>query len=182
MLNQSRVHLWAPLWFEKYLEGVGIPAMKIIPSLKIKLQFLHTKSSNGLSSQNGNLKNHALILSRDDVIKWKHFLRYWPFVWGIHRSPLNSPHKGQWRGALMFSLISALNKRLSKQLWGWWFETPSRSLWRHCNYFWTFTMHFCTSVFALWISIYRLQLLKSISKHIDIYHLNILSPIYGILC
>ena len=26
-----------------------------------------------------------------------------------------------------------LNKRLSKQSWGWWFETPSRSLWRHCN-------------------------------------------------
>ena len=26
-----------------------------------------------------------------------------------------------------------LNKRLSKQWWGWWFETPSRSLWRHCN-------------------------------------------------
>ena len=41
----------------------------------------------------------------DDVIKWKHFLRYWPFVRGIHRSPVNSPHKGQWRGALMFSLI-----------------------------------------------------------------------------
>ena len=41
----------------------------------------------------------------DDVIKWKNFLRYWPFVRGIHRSPLNSPQKGQWRGALMFSLI-----------------------------------------------------------------------------
>ena len=26
-----------------------------------------------------------------------------------------------------------LNKRLSKQLWGWWFETPLFSLWRHCN-------------------------------------------------
>ena len=26
-----------------------------------------------------------------------------------------------------------LNKRLSKQLWGWWFETPSRPLWSHCN-------------------------------------------------
>ena len=37
----------------------------------------------------------------------KHFPRYWPFVRGIHRSPMNSPHKGQWRGALMFSLISA---------------------------------------------------------------------------
>ena len=41
----------------------------------------------------------------DDVIKWKHFPRYWPFVRGIHRSPVNSAHKGQWRGALMFSLI-----------------------------------------------------------------------------
>ena len=26
-----------------------------------------------------------------------------------------------------------LNKRLSKQTWGWWFETSSRPLWRHCN-------------------------------------------------
>ena len=43
----------------------------------------------------------------DDVIKWKHFPRYWPFVRGIHRSTVNSPHKGQWRGALMFSLIYA---------------------------------------------------------------------------
>ena len=29
----------------------------------------------------------------------------WPFVWGIHLSPVNSPHNGQQRGALMFSLI-----------------------------------------------------------------------------
>ena len=43
----------------------------------------------------------------DDVIKWKHFPRHWPFVRGIHRSPVNSPHKGQWRGVLMFSLICA---------------------------------------------------------------------------
>ena len=26
-----------------------------------------------------------------------------------------------------------LNKRFSKQSWGWWFETLSRPLWRHCN-------------------------------------------------
>ena len=26
-----------------------------------------------------------------------------------------------------------LNKRLNKQSWSWWFETPSPSLWRHCN-------------------------------------------------
>ena len=43
----------------------------------------------------------------DDVIKWKYLPRYWPFVRGIHRSPVSSPHKGQWCGALMISLICA---------------------------------------------------------------------------
>ena len=46
-----------------------------------------------------------LQYTHDDVIKWKHFPRYWPFVQGIHQSPMNSPHKGQWCSALMFSLI-----------------------------------------------------------------------------
>ena len=45
--------------------------------------------------------------SHDDVIKWKNFPRHWPFLRGMHRSPVDSPHKGQWRGALMFSLICA---------------------------------------------------------------------------
>ena len=39
------------------------------------------------------------------MTKWNYFPRNWLFVRGIHRSPVNSPHKGQWRGALMFSLI-----------------------------------------------------------------------------
>ena len=43
----------------------------------------------------------------DDVVKWNHFPCYWPFVRGIHRTPVNSPHKCQWRGAFMFSLICA---------------------------------------------------------------------------
>ena len=68
----------------------------------------------------------------DDVMKWKHFLRYWPFVGGIHRSPVNSPHKGQWRGALMLSLIC---------VWinGWVNNSEAgdlrrhRPLWRHRN-------------------------------------------------
>ena len=51
-----------------------------------------------------DMKVHII---HDDVIKWKHFPRYWPFVRGIHRSLVNSPHKGQWRGALMFSFICA---------------------------------------------------------------------------
>ena len=54
-------------------------------------------------------------------MKWKYFPRYWPFVRGIHRSPVNSPHKGQWRRALMFSLIcewinSWVNNRVAVDL------------------------------------------------------------------
>ena len=59
-----------------------------------------TRSSLGLIMQEfSDTKVH------DDVIKWIHFPRYWPFARGIHRSQVNPPHKGQWRGALMFSLI-----------------------------------------------------------------------------
>ena len=54
-----------------------------------------------------HLQQPMNYMIHDDVIKWKHFPRNWPFVWGIHRSPVNSSHKGQWRGALMFSLICA---------------------------------------------------------------------------
>ena len=53
------------------------------------------------------LSHESNFSGHDDVIKWKHFPRNWPFVREIHRSPVNCPHKGQWRGALMFSLIYA---------------------------------------------------------------------------
>ena len=42
-----------------------------------------------------------------DVIARKHFQHYWPFMRGIHWSPVDSPHKGQWHRALMFPLICA---------------------------------------------------------------------------
>ena len=64
--------------------------------------------SHFLQWQNYNTEFHTIsTVLHDDVIKWKHFPRYWPFVRGIHRSPVYSPHKGQWRGALMFTLICA---------------------------------------------------------------------------
>ena len=50
---------------------------------------------------------NVIRLRDDDVIKLKTNPRYWRFERGIHRSPVNSPHKVQWRGALMFSLICA---------------------------------------------------------------------------
>ena len=71
------------------------------------------------------LDNFGEDVVHDDVIKWKHFPRYWPFVWGIHRWPVNSQHKGQWRGALMLSLFCAwMYDWVNNRAWGWWFETP----------------------------------------------------------
>ena len=68
------------------------------------------------------------VLHHDDVIKWKRFPRYWPFVRGIHRSPVNSLHKGQWRGALMFSLICAWINR-------WINNCEAGDLRRHCAHY-----------------------------------------------
>ena len=61
--------------------------------------YIHDRSTQMIHS------NAFCCMKHDDVIKWQHFPRYWPFVRGIHRSPVKSPHKGQWRGALMFSVI-----------------------------------------------------------------------------
>ena len=60
----------------------------------------------------------------DVVIKWKPFPRHWPIVRGIHQSLVNSPHKGQWRGALVFSLICAWTN-------GWINHWDAGYLWRH---------------------------------------------------
>ena len=65
------------------------------------------------------------VFQHDDVIKWKKFPRYWPSVLGIHRSPVNSLHKGQWRWALMFSLICAWIN-------GWVNIREAGNLRRHC--------------------------------------------------
>ena len=122
-----------------------------------------------------------------DDVKWKHFRRYWPFVflnhvviltfvvlnlfwekkecvwvsyyflilkcpiypWWRHQMKTfsallaicagNSPVPGEFPAqrpvVRIFDdfLDLRLNKWLSKQLWGWWFEMLSCPLWRHCN-------------------------------------------------
>ena len=69
----------------------------------------------------------------DDVIKWKHFPCYWLLVCGEFTGQrwitLTKPVTRSFDA--FFDLCQ--NKRLSKQLWGWWFETPWRPLWRHSN-------------------------------------------------
>ena len=76
------------------------------------------------------------------------------------------------------------NKRLSKQSWGWWFETLPCSSWRHCNDLWyhswslhihdlilTMDMGCCVASLYRWLSA-RLQCLKCVSNEdIAVLHL-----------
>ena len=87
--------------------GEQLSLKAAIPLAEILATFRKNVSNTGPS----NVKcismswHHSETNFHDDIIKWKHFPRYWPFVRGIHRSPVNSPNKGQWRRALMPSLI-----------------------------------------------------------------------------
>ena len=98
----------------------------------------------------------------DEVIKWQHFPHYWTFGQGIHRWLVNSPHKGQWRGALLFSLIRAWTNSWAKQWRRRWFEMPSCSLWRHSNDFATLiscglgqhvyeSVFVCKKIYSTWV-------------------------------
>ena len=82
-----------------------------------------------------------------------HFPRYWLFVWGIHRSLVNSPHKGQWRRALMFSLICAWTK-------GWANNRDAGDLRRHC------THYDVTAMIKDWLKVSKLLLGVKKTNHI----------------
>ena len=86
---------WLTVWTEEWL--------KICPSV-----YWQQVISGILKNIYPIMYGHKFVMIcvfHDDVIKWKHFPLYWPFLRGLHRSHENSLHKGQWRGALMFSLI-----------------------------------------------------------------------------
>ena len=72
-----------------------------------------------------NMYDKLISSKHHDVIKWKHFPRYRPFVPGNSQRPVTRSFD------VFFDLCP--NKRLSKYSWGWGFETPSCPLWRHYN-------------------------------------------------
>ena len=92
--SNGKIVFWPPKWYSKanmILRFILPCSIRVVHKFSVDLW--------------PNYIMYFQISFNDGVIKWKHFPRNWPFVRGIHRSPVNSPHKGQWRGALMFSLI-----------------------------------------------------------------------------
>ena len=90
-------------------------------------QYPIKEADGGLLKTEGGWASNQILHNKhvhDDVMKWKHFALYWPLR-PVTRS---------------FDIFSDLgpNISLSKQLRGWWFETPSHSLWRNCyGYNWS---------------------------------------------
>ena len=68
---------------------------------------------------------------------WRHQMETFSALLAIGEG--NSPVTGEFSAQRPVTQSSdvffdlPLNKRLCKQSWSWWFETPSRPLWRHCN-------------------------------------------------
>ena len=77
-----------------------IPSHRSIPNTP-----LITKGSQSITFGSSNMGCLYTLQEMLIMMTSSNFPHYWPFVRGIHQSPVNSPHKGQWRRALMFSLI-----------------------------------------------------------------------------
>ena len=72
--------------------------------------------------------NQCLMMESNQMETFFKELAIWASTWGIHRSPVNSLHKGQWRGALMYYLICAwINGGVNSREAG--------DLRRHCTHF-----------------------------------------------
>ena len=82
---------------------------------------------------------HTSLVSQwgNPISWWRHHMETFSALLAIWAG--NSPVTGEFPAqrpvsrsfGVFFDL--PLNKRLSKQSWGWWFETLSRPLWRHSN-------------------------------------------------
>ena len=71
---------------------------------------------------------HIRTKRQRDITWWRHQIFRWPCVRGIQRSPVSFPHKVQWRGALIFSLICAWTNSLAN-------NRDTGDLRRHCAHY-----------------------------------------------
>ena len=80
---------------------------------------------------------HILALKlrcvHDDIIKWKRFSELLAICMGHLLVTGEFPAQRPVMQSFDVFFDLCLNKQLSKQLWGWWFEMPLHPLWHHCN-------------------------------------------------
>ena len=87
-----------------------------------------------MSEHTGLISSYQLLITAACTnTLWRHRMETFSALLAICAG--NSPVTGEFPTQRSFDVFFdlGLNKRLSKQSWGWWFETPSGPLWRHCN-------------------------------------------------
>ena len=84
-----------------------------------------------------NIRNYPLCDQIFSYSWWRHQMETFCAFLAIctGNSPVTGDFPAQRPVTRSFDVFFDLrrNKRLSKQWWGWWFETLSRPFWRHCN-------------------------------------------------
>ena len=88
--HDDNTHVWHN--YEGHVSNVGVWKETVAISAKSSDWFV--EYSSGIRRDWDNKCTEAVAELQDDVMTWKRFRRCWPFVRGIHRSPVDSPHKG----------------------------------------------------------------------------------------
>ena len=105
-LNQCLLHLWSKF---------GDPSLKC--------WWIIARTSSWLSDTYTHTHTHA---GNDNTRRLK-------LASGKNKNIIRFPAQKPVTRSFDVSFDLRLNKRLSKQSWGWWFESPSYPLWHHCN-------------------------------------------------
>ena len=100
---------------------------------------------------------------------WRHQMEAFSALLTLcaRNSPVTGEFPAQRPVARSFDIIFdlRLSKCLSKQSWSWWFETPSCSLWRHCNVTFTAADQHCSSVSVISCNVHKSETYMSLYYH-----------------
>ena len=109
------------MWVRSRVQVVSILAVKnVFTNMKLWAKYQTTRRNSASVVE----RKYSLVFMMDSSNQWRRLPRYWPFVRGIHRSPVDSPKKRAVARSLGVFFDLRRNKRLSKQSRRRWFETP----------------------------------------------------------
>ena len=133
----------AVMWGRTYIEMIVGSDNSLDPGLGNKFQWmLNKKGRFSWKTISLKLSSAKLQASCSDphnayITRWRHQMETFSALLALcaGNSLVSGKFPSQRPVTRSFDVLFdlRLNIRLSKQSWGWWFETPSCSLWRHCN-------------------------------------------------
>ena len=138
--------------------GISMPISSLFKQLNIRILIFCCSVSANLYNDYYISDNRGLSWANSNCHKqpwWRHQMEAFSALLAIcaGNSPVSGDFPAQRPVTLSFGVFFDLwpNKRLSKQPWGWWFDTPSGSIWCHSNdnLIHDFHISLCWKVFSL---------------------------------